>query len=144
MLSLSNAEIFNKYNIKNTKNRNIILDILREGEFLTAEEIFLKVRELDKSLNLSTVYRTLNTFEAKGIVIKSNIVQDDKTRFKLNNANHMHYLICLSCNKKIELENCPIIGYDSFLEESTDFDIVGHKLELYGYCPKCRNGKTRI
>ena len=24
------------------------------------------------------------------------------------------------------------------LEERTDFDIVGHKLEVYGYCPKCK------
>ena len=138
MRNLSNIEIFKKYEIKNTKNRNIILDILREGELLTAEEIYIKAKEIDETINLSTIYRTLNTFELKGIVIKSSIVQDDKTRFKLNYTDHMHYLICLSCHKEIELEHCPISGYDLFLEEKTDFHIISHKLELYGYCPKCK------
>lgn len=139
MISLSNTEIFKKYKIKNTKNRNIILDILREGELLTAEEIFLKSKEIDSNINLSTVYRTLNIFEKNAIVLKSNIAHEDKTRFKLNHMDHMHYLICLSCHREIGLENCPISGYDLFLEERTDFDIVGHKLEVYGYCPKCKN-----
>lgn len=141
MINLSNTEIFKKYEIKNTKNRNIILDILREGKLLTAEEIFLKARDLDRAINLSTIYRNLNTFETKGIVIKSNIAQEDKTRFKLNHMDHRHYLLCLSCHKKIGLENCPISGYDLFLEERTDFDIVGHKLEVYGYCPRCRGNR---
>lgn len=138
IMDLSNKEIFKKHGIKNTKNRNIILDILREGEFFTAEEIFLKVKELEESINLSTIYRTLKTFENEGIATKILISQNEKARFKLNDVNHMHYLICLSCDKKVKLKDCPINGYDIFLEDKTNFDIVDHYLEIHGYCPRCK------
>lgn len=138
MIDLSNKEILKRHGIKNTRNRNIILDILKEGELLTAEEIFLKVKELEESINLSTIYRTLKTFVDGGIATKLVIAEREGSRYKLSNVNHIHYLICLSCDIKVELENCPISGYDMLLENKTDFNIVDHNLELYGYCPKCK------
>lgn len=138
MIGLSNQEILKGHKIKNTRNRNIILDLLREEESLTAEEIFLRLRELEESTNLSTIYRTLKTFEEKAIVTKILISQDDKARYKLNNKDHIHYLVCLSCDKKVELEDCPISGYNIILEDKTDFHIIDHQLEIHGYCPKCK------
>lgn len=138
---INNKMIFKKYKIKNTEQRNIILDILKEKEPLTAEEIFMKAREKDKNINLSTIYRTINIFVSKGIAIKLNIERENKSMFQLNTMDHQHYIRCISCNKKISIDDCPIKGYKYFLEESTDFHIIGHNLEIYGYCPKCKDKK---
>lgn len=138
MMNLSNEEILKKHRIKNTKNRNIILDILKEEDSLTAEEIFLEFKRLEESTNLSTIYRNLKIFVEKGIATKIVIAENERIKYKLNNVNHIHYLICLLCDEKIELENCPISGYDIFLEDKTDFDIIDHNLEIYGHCPKCK------
>lgn len=138
--SSDNGEIFKEYGIKNTKQRNILLDILKEGKDpLTAEEIFLKARKVDKHINLSTIYRILNIFVLKNIAIKLNLEQENKSMFQLNIMDHDHYIICVSCHKKVSIDHCPIIGYEYFMKERTDFDIIGHKLEIYGYCPKCKN-----
>lgn len=136
-----NKAVFREYEIKNTKQRNILLDILKEKEPLTAEEIFIKARKKDKNINLSTIYRTINIFVSKGIAIKLNIERENKSMFQLNTMNHQHYIRCISCNKKISIDDCPIMGYEHFLEESTDFHIIGHNLEIYGYCPKCKDKK---
>ena len=136
-----NKAVFREYGIINTKQSNILLDILKEKEPLTAEEIFIKARKKDKNINLSTIYRTINIFVSKGIAIKLNIERENKSMFQLNTMNHQHYIRCISCNKKISIDDCPIMGYEHFLEESTDFHIIGHNLEIYGYCPKCKDKK---
>ncbi len=136
-----NKAVFREYGIKNTKQRNILLDILKEKEPLTAEEIFIKARKKDKNINLSTIYRTINIFVSKGIATKLNIERENKSMFQLNTMDHQHYIRCISCNKKISIDDCPIKGYKYFLEESTDFHIIGHNLEIYGYCPKCKDKK---
>lgn len=137
-----NKEIFKRYGIKNTKQRNLIFEILKqEKKPLTAEEIFLKSRELDDTLSLSTVYRALNTFVSKEIVVKLALAEDNVSVFELNKINHEHYLLCVKCHKAIEIGHCPLRLYENSLEESTDFDIIGHKLEIYGYCPECRDKK---
>lgn len=137
--SISNKDVFKGCGIKKTKQRNILLDILKEEEEpLTAEEIYAKAREKEELINLSTIYRTLNIFVSKGIAIKLNLDKENKSMFQLNVVDHQHYIICISCNKRMGIDSCPILGYEYFIEESTDFHIIGHKLELYGYCPKCK------
>lgn len=138
MLNLSNQEILANSGLKNTVKRNLILDILKEKGCLTAEEIFQLSKKVDPRINLSTIYRTLNSFVAKGIARKSNLAQADKARFKLNDPDHLHYLTCLTCDKKVSLDDCPLGGYDLLLADQTNFAIVGHKLAVYGYCPNCQ------
>jgi Fur family ferric uptake transcriptional regulator len=41
----------------------------------------------------------------------------------------------------ITIGHCPIEDYENSLQKTTDFDITGHKLEVYGYCPQCKNKK---
>lgn len=135
----NNKEIFKKHGIKNTKQRNIILEILKEAKKpLTAEEIFLQSKEIDENISFSTIYRVLNTFISKDIVNKMAIVEENISVFELNKIDHEHYLLCIGCNKAIEIGHCPIRTYENSLEEATDFDIIGHKLEIYGYCPECK------
>ncbi|NLV77180.1 MAG: transcriptional repressor [Tissierellia bacterium] len=139
---IDNKDIFKECGIKKTKQRNILLNILKEEEEpLTAEEIFIKARERDKYINLSTIYRTLNIFISKDIAIKLNLEKENKSMFQLNMMDHQHHIRCISCNKKIRIDKCPIIGYEYFIEENTNFHIIGHKLELYGYCSKCKDKK---
>ncbi|MBW4827545.1 MAG: transcriptional repressor [Clostridiaceae bacterium] len=137
-----NKEFFKRYGIKNTKQRNIILEILKQAKDpLTAEQIFLESKKLDDSISLSTIYRVLNTFISKGIVVKLTIVKENISMYELNHTDHEHYLVCMKCNKAIDIGHCPLGVYESSLEDATEFEIVGHKLEMYGYCPECKKKK---
>ena len=84
------------YKIINTKQRELVLNILdKTKENLTAEEIFLQAKDLDDTISLSTIYRTLSLFDKKKITIKMSGIDENSAKYKLNRADHTHFLICL-------------------------------------------------
>ncbi len=139
---IDNKEFFKRHEIKNTKQRNIILEILKQAKGpLTAEQIFLESRKIDDSISFSTIYRVLNTFISKEVVVKLTIVKENISMYELNRVDHEHYLVCIECEKAIDIGHCPLGVYENSLENDTNFEIVGHKLEIYGYCPNCKDKK---
>lgn len=141
MLQLNNdyKEILAKEGIKSTKHRNAILAIIEQSKIpLTAEEIFLILKQKHGSIWLSTVYRTLEILSSKDLIIKLTIMDDDKARYELNHNEHRHHVICVSCHKMITFLDCPVEEFEKTLKEKIDFDVIGHKLELYGYCQDCK------
>lgn len=125
--------------LKTTKSRKAILDILiRSDQPMAAEQIFLVLKEEEIAINLSTVYRTLESLENKDLVTKISILDDDRMLFEYNQLGHRHYLVCISCKKIITVQNCPLGTYEKTLEDETHFNIIGHKLYLYGNCEDCQ------
>ncbi|NLC54519.1 MAG: transcriptional repressor [Erysipelothrix sp.] len=131
---------FKEYSIKNTRQRSIVLDILDNSkEAKTAEEIFLLAKDIDETISLSTIYRTLTLFVEKKFLIKMSALEENLSKYALNKADHAHYLLCLKCDKRIEVGYCPLSVYEESLKETYNFNIVGHKLEIFGYCQDCQN-----
>ena len=140
MRKIDTKETFDKYGIINTKQRNLVFEILKRADNpITAEDIFIKTQKYNTTMNFSTVYRVLNTFMSKGLVRKTILREDDKSVFELNLDEHKHYLICTSCNKMIKISYCPLQECELKIGENNKFRITGHKLELYGHCEDCTN-----
>lgn len=130
--------ILSQIGCKSTKSRRIIIEVLTKTQTpLSAEEIFLNVKEAGASTNLSTVYRTLDLIESKGLLDKC-IMSDGRARYKLALEGHTHHITCTSCYKSIPINVCPLEILEKDLVNTTDFNITGHKLEVYGLCPKCK------
>lgn len=125
--------------LKATKVRKAILAILiRSSQPMAAEEIFLALKEEQSTANLSTVYRTLESLVNKDLVSKISIMNNDRMLFEYNQLGHRHYLICVTCKKIVTVQNCPLGSYERTLEDETHFNIIGHRLYLYGYCEDCQ------
>ena len=125
--------------LKQTKHRLAILEILKTNDQpLSAEEVYSNLKEKKIDINLSTVYRNLDLLAEKKILNKLNLSGDQRSVFEYNQKIHRHYLICLSCNKIKPIEHCPLQGYEERLGEKTGYQIIGHKLDVYGYCSKCQ------
>lgn len=140
----SYADYLHRYGLKNTKSRQLVLQLLlQHGGVLTAEEIFQKLFAQKQTLNFSTVYRILEIFTQKGVTEKSYLSNSRKYGFTLHAVGHRHRLICLRCHAVVEVEHCPIAEFEEQLAEKTDFAIVGHNLEWYGYCAKCRDKQQK-
>ena len=107
MIILQVEEILKKYNIKNTRQRSIILQFFLDNDEpckILAILDYVKNEGLD--IDLSTIYRTVDKFCELNIIEK--IYLDSKEYgyiFKRN--NHKHVVKCVNCNKDIEIE-CPI------------------------------------
>ncbi len=126
--------------LKNTKHRTVILDILeKSSQPIATEQIFHEMIKMNISINLSTVYRTVEILFDKNLVTKLSIDGDNRTLFEFNRMLHTHHLVCLGCKKILAIDRCPLEGYEKALAKETNYAIARHKLDIYGYCPECRD-----
>jgi Fur family ferric uptake transcriptional regulator len=141
-------DLLSRMGVKSTRQRLAVLEILGGSDRpMTAEELFLKIREdgaqelpaqAFENLSLSTVYRILDTLIKKSVVTKSGLMDGGKALFEMNSDVHRHNLICIKCHRIIPIEDCPLSEYECSLARQTGYQISGHKLEVYGICPKCK------
>ncbi len=132
-------EILKHEGLKYTKQRASILKMLTEcDQPVGAEQVFLELQKNGVNANLSTVYRILESLASKGIIAKTNIGSDTKVMFEMSSSVHKHRMICINCKKMTSVEGCPLEEYEKMLKDKMGFDVTGHKLEIYGYCEKCK------
>ena len=114
--------------LKKTRHRLVILDILDHSDQpVTAEQIFARLQDRRIAINLSTVYRTLDTLVLNKLVTRLSITQDGRALHEYNRRVHRHYLVCQGCRKIIPIDGCPLADYSRQLEQETGFQISGHK-----------------
>jgi Fe2+ or Zn2+ uptake regulation protein len=123
--------------IKRTKQRESVLSLLEHSDTpLSASDICSKMEKKGDATWLSTIYRTLELFVKKGVAIKTKVMNNDMAVYELNRFEHKHYAVCMNCHKIIPMDNCPMEKFIPELEED-NFHIMGHNLEVFGYCKDC-------
>jgi len=123
--------------IKKTKTREYVLRVLDDAPSpLCATKIYAKIEKDRSSISLSTVYRILELLVKKDLAVKTTIMNDDKALYELNRDQHKHYALCLKCRKLVALKNCPMEQFIPKIEDN-GFQVMGHKVEIYGYCHEC-------
>lgn len=124
---------------KMTPQRVAILEYLEGNrEHPSAEEIYRSVNSRFPTMSFATVYNTLELLVSKGKVTELSI-DAGKKRFDPDTVPH-HHLICRSCHCiedvfedfSIDMSKCG----------KTDFEVTGHHIEFYGFCPSCKKGGT--
>ena len=135
-------DVWKEHDIKKTKQRAMLLDILEEMELpLPAAQIHNLYLQKDPGAWISTTYRTLELFIEKGIVNK--VMFLDNVQYELNRNEHKHYAFCKCCKKVMNLDNCPIENFPVNTQEG-GFYVTGHRLEIYGYCEECHKKNDKI
>ena len=123
--------------LKRTKSREAVMAALEKEQLpVTALSLFEKLQTSKEPIWLSTVYRVLESFVERKAVLK--IMPTDSTMavYQWNRHEHTHYAVCVDCHSMVPVKDCP---FEYVVPPVTggDFHIVGHNLELYGYCDKC-------
>ena len=130
--------ILEREKLRKTKSRQLILEILKGSGPRTIDEIFMLAKDRGETTSISTVYRTCETLTERGIVLKSNLLEDGRARYEIPGVNHKHHAVCIECHDIISIEDCPFGQFDALMESKYDFDVKSHSIEIYGYCRKCR------
>lgn len=128
-----------------TSQRRLILDLLQsDPSHPTADELFVLAKRIDPSLNLSTVYRTLNWLEERGFVNPRRF--DDNHTHKhfdpvlpeTSNCQHFH---CRRCDRVLEFSapsvNPLIKQIETEFSRQYGLQVEGASLVLYGLCQTC-------
>ncbi|MFN3739433.1 MAG: Fur family transcriptional regulator [Thermodesulfovibrionales bacterium] len=132
-------EYIKKQGLRNTRQREEILDVfLSSGGHITVDELFDKVKKRDSSIGYATIHRNLNLLLEAGLAEEIKVGKE-KTRYEqMHMKEHHDHLICLECGRFIEVVDENIEKLQNKLAEENEFTPVRHKLEIYGYCKKCR------
>jgi Fur family ferric uptake transcriptional regulator len=136
------SKILKEANLKQTKSRALILTILKNSPLpISAEDVYKLVNK-KTPVNLSTVYRTLNTLSKKGVLLSS-VMYDKKTYYQISTHAHKHILVCEVCKSQTPIEECPMHHLEDKIERETGFLIHGHNLEIFGICKQCQQKQTK-
>ena len=123
--------------IKKTKQRLMVFGVLCGAKQpVSAMDILARLDENNLNISLSTVYRILEMFVDRGVVVKLGPLNGKMTVFELANSTHLHYAVCVSCNKIVAMDNCPLKEFNPRFSDG-EFHVTGHKVEMFGYCAVC-------
>lgn len=120
-----------------TPERRLLLRVIAANPHLDANEIFHEAQKEDPKLNLSTVYRTVKMFTELGLVDASDL-GEGHDHYEISLKNHYH-CICLGCGKVIEI---PALLPLAKVGKDYGFNIIGGKIELFGYCEDCQKKRA--
>ena len=95
------------------------------------EELHRRINEVDRSISLATVYRTVKLFEESGILEKLEF-GDGRARYEDADREHHDHLINIQNGEVIEFVNSDIEKLQEQIAKDLGFKLLGHKLELYG------------
>ncbi|WP_462420774.1 ferric iron uptake transcriptional regulator [Salinicoccus sp. Marseille-QA3877] len=126
---------------KLTPQREVTLRVLLENEsdHLSAEDVFMKVKDKYPEIGLATVYRTLELLNELKILDKINF-GDGVSRYDLRKegAEHFHHhLVCINCGSVEEIEEDLLGEVEKKVENDFQFKITDHRLTFHGICRTC-------
>jgi Fur family transcriptional regulator, ferric uptake regulator len=129
---------------KLTRSQQKVLDLFQNlAEPISAQGIYLELRNRQENLGIATVYRSLETLKVQG-AIKSQMSATGESLYSLIPTDH-HHLNCLQCGLTLPIHACPIdnmpshtMPSDTDLEHSGNFKVFYHTLEFFGLCGDCQ------
>lgn len=126
---------------KLTPQREATVRVLLEHEedHLSAEDVFMLVRDKAPDIGLATVYRTLELLSELHVVEKMNF-GDGVARYDLrsdSSRHHHHHLICVQCGAVDEIMEDWLGDFELRLEKEYKFLVLDHRLDFQGKCFRC-------
>jgi Fur family ferric uptake transcriptional regulator len=117
--------------LKMTEQRRVIAEVLSTAkDHPDVEEVYKRASEVDSSIGIATVYRTIRLFEENGIVSKLDI-GDGRARYEQATDEHHDHIINVKTGEIIEFFNEELEALQERIAEQFGFKLVDHRLELY-------------
>ena len=118
--------------VKLTDQRRVIAKVMSEAEdHPDVDELYNRVTKIDSKISIATVYRTVKLFEEAGILAKHDF-KGGKARYEEISESHHDHLIDVKTGEIIEFVDDEIEKLQKKVAEKYGYELVDHKLELYG------------
>ena len=118
--------------VKLTEQRKIIAKVMSQSsDHPDVDELYKRVSKIDSKISIATVYRTVKLFEEFGILAKHEF-KGGKARYEELNESHHDHLIDVKTGEIIEFVDDEIEKLQKKVAEKHGYELVDHKLELYG------------
>lgn len=119
-----------------TAQRRIIARVLSEAtDHPDVEELYRRASAMDSAISIATVYRTVRLFEEANILERHDF-RDGRSRYEEHTERHHDHLIDVETGDVIEFQNEEIERLQRDVAKKLGYDLVDHRLELYGVSSK--------
>ena len=119
-------------NMRMTTQRRVIARVLSVAQdHPDVEEVHRRAVEVDSSVSIATVYRTVRLFEEAGILERHDF-GDGRSRYEEATDDHHDHLINIKTGEVVEFTNTEIEALQERIAKAHGLKLVDHKLELYG------------
>lgn len=125
--------------MRRTAARQAILEVLfSTSGHLTAEDLAARVQRRFPSVDVSTVYRTLDVLESLEIVDHVHLAHGPAV-YHLAEDDHQH-LVCERCGNVEELPAERLRSFARMLREDFGFHVDRRHFAIVGLCRACHEG----
>ncbi|MFQ5869938.1 MAG: transcriptional repressor [Candidatus Zixiibacteriota bacterium] len=126
-----------------TRQRQVILEEIKKVRtHPTADQLYEIARRRVPHISLGTVYRNLEILSECGMIQKLELGGTQR-RFDGNTKDHYH-IHCLRCGRLDDVPIEAVVRIQTTFRGASDYEMIGHKLELVGLCPQCKKAKKAL
>ena len=121
-----------KKGVRLTDQRKLVAKVMSESDdHPDVDELHKRVNKFDSKISIATVYRTVKLFEEAGVIAKHEF-KGNKARYEEALKEHHDHLIDVNTGEIIEFVNEDIEKLQKKVAENLGYNLVDHRLELYG------------
>jgi len=118
-------------NIRMTSQRQIIIKVIEESDdHPDVDQLYLRSVELDNTISIATVYRTVKLLEEAGLIERLEF-GDGRSRYEEAGEHHEH-LVDIETGEVHEFYNEELETLKAEIAREMGYDLFDHRLELYG------------
>lgn len=122
---------------RRTRSQDRIIDLLKTlNRAISAQDLYVELRNRNQSMGLATVYRALDALKLEGVV-QMRTLAGGEALYSLIQEDR-HHFTCLQCGGSIPIDGCPVHELEEQLNKSYQFKIYYHMLEFFGLCTDCQ------
>ena len=118
-------------NIRMTSQRQIIIQVIEESDdHPDVDQLYLRSVELDNTISIATVYRAVKLLEEAGLIERLEF-GDGRSRYEEAGEHHEH-LVDIETGEVHEFYNEELETLKTEIAREMGYDLIDHRLELYG------------
>ena len=113
--------------------RAVLRAVLAQPAHFSVEDVLRRTRRVGRA----TVFRTMKILLDLNILCRI-ALEDGDVQYRLSTRGHHHHLVCVDCRRVEDFTMCDVAPLVRQLAAATEYEIEGHRLEVYGRCSDCR------
>lgn len=125
--------------VRATRQRAAISTLLDTlDDFRSAQELHDELRRRGENIGLTTVYRTLQSMSAAGL-LDTLRTDTGESVYRRCSDDHHHHLVCRSCGSTVEVAGTNVEKWAAQVAAEHGFADVSHTIEIFGTCSDCQD-----
>ena len=120
-----------------TPQRMAVLKFMTaSNEHPSVEMVYENVRREFPTTSIATIYKTVNVLKQINSVLEISF-PDGSNRYDGNRPDPHPHVICVRCEKIMDLDLESLDDIKKEVAKETEFKILNHRLDFFGICRDC-------